>query len=120
MAEKEYDFHRVMEAGTRGHLFMQDREIRQVVVFDRYLCMVRTGEELFAMKNKCPHSGGTIADGFLDANCDIVCPLHRFRFSIRDGKNTSGEGYYLENYPVEIREGKVYVGLPRKRFLGIF
>ncbi len=120
MAEKEYEFHRVMEAGTRGFAFMRDKEIRKVLVLDRFVCMVRIKEELHAMKNKCPHAGGPIHEGFLDEHCNIVCPLHRFRFSIIDGKNTSGEGYRLQNYPVEIREGAVYVGLPKQRFLGIF
>lgn len=118
--QKEYDFHRVMEAGERGADFMREREVRKVLVLDRFLAMVKVDGEIYALKGKCPHSGGPMWNGFLNANCDLVCPLHRFAFSVKDGKNTSGEGFWLEPYPVEIREGKVYVGLPRKKFLGIF
>jgi len=50
-----------------------------------------------------------MADGFIDATGQVVCPLHRYRFNIKNGRNTSGEGYYLKTYPLERREDGLYV-----------
>jgi hypothetical protein len=30
---------------------------------------------------------------------------------MENGRNTSGEGYYLKTYPIEIREDGIYIGL---------
>jgi 3-phenylpropionate/trans-cinnamate dioxygenase ferredoxin subunit len=40
-----------------------------------------------------------------------VCPLHRYRFSLANGRNTSGEGYFLKTYPVKEDDDGVWVGL---------
>jgi 3-phenylpropionate/trans-cinnamate dioxygenase ferredoxin subunit len=39
---------------------------------------------------------------------------------MKNGRNVSGEGYYLKHWPVEVREEGVYVGLESKSFLGLF
>jgi 3-phenylpropionate/trans-cinnamate dioxygenase ferredoxin subunit len=62
------------------------------------LCLAVKDERLFACAAKCPHAGGRMADGFMDALGNIVCPLHRYRFSLEKGYNSSGEGF-LENLP---------------------
>jgi 3-phenylpropionate/trans-cinnamate dioxygenase ferredoxin subunit len=38
--------------------------------------------------------------------------VHRYKFSLQNGRNTSGEGYYLKTYPVEVRGEAIFVGLP--------
>jgi nitrite reductase/ring-hydroxylating ferredoxin subunit len=68
--------------------------------------------KLFAFAYKCPHAGGILADGYIDALGNVVCPMHRYKFSMTNGRNVSGEGYYLKRWPVEVREDGVYVGLP--------
>lgn len=67
---------------------------------------------------KCPHAGGIMEDGFIDAAGNIACPLHRYKFSLQNGRNVSGEGYYLKTHPVEIREDGVYVGFEEKGLFG--
>jgi len=50
-----------------------------------------------------------MADGFVDGMGQVVCPLHRYRFNIKNGRNTSGEGYYLKTYPLEQRADGIYI-----------
>lgn len=76
----------------------------------RKICIGRKGDELFAFAYKCPHAGGILAYGHLDANGHLVCPLHRYRFDICNGRNVSGEGYYLKHWPVRVDEEGVFVG----------
>lgn len=73
------------------------------------ICVARHSENYFAFAYKCPHAGGIMADGHIDALGNVVCPLHRYKFSLQNGRNVSGEGYYLKHWPIEIREEGVFV-----------
>ena len=75
---------------------------------------------LFAFAHKCPHAGGYLADGYIDPLGNVVCPIHRYKFCMKNGRNVSGEGYYLKHWPVEIREEGVFVGLESNRLFGLF
>jgi nitrite reductase (NADH) small subunit len=37
---------------------------------------------LYLVANRCPHRGGPLKFGFVNANDEIVCPLHGGAFSI--------------------------------------
>jgi nitrite reductase/ring-hydroxylating ferredoxin subunit len=74
-------------------------------------CIGRWQGKYFAFAFKCPHAGGILSDGFIDAMGNIVCPLHRYKYSMSNGRNISGEGYYLKHWAVEVREDGVYVEL---------
>ncbi len=91
------------------------------------MCVVETGgkklsiakykDQIFAFAYKCPHAGGVLADGCLDAVGYAVCPIHRYKFDLMNGRNVSGEGYYLKIYPVECRPDGIFVGFEEKGFL---
>lgn len=94
--------------------------LAEIQVNGKMVCVARVGDVLFGCAHKCPHAGGHMADGYIDALGNIVCPLHRYKFNLQNGRNVSGEGYYLKTYPVEIREDGVYVGMESKGLLGFF
>jgi nitrite reductase/ring-hydroxylating ferredoxin subunit len=73
------------------------------------ICVGRHNGKLYAFAYKCPHASGIMADGYIDALGNIVCPVHRYKFSLQNGRNTSGEGYYLKHWAVEERVDGVYV-----------
>jgi nitrite reductase/ring-hydroxylating ferredoxin subunit len=74
------------------------------------VCIAKFKDEVFAFAYKCPHAGGILADGYIDALGNIVCPVHRYKYDMKNGRNISGEGYYLKHWAVEIREDGVFVG----------
>ena len=76
----------------------------------RRICIAKFKEELFAFAYNCPHAGGMLAEGYIDALGNIVCPVHRYKYDMKNGRNSSGEGYYLKHWPVETRGDGVYVG----------
>lgn len=94
--------------------------LTEIAAGDKRICIGKYNGELFAFAAKCPHAGGVLAEGFIDALGNVVCPLHRYRFCMKNGRNISGEGYYLKHWPVEIREEGVFIGLEGKSFLGLF
>ena len=82
--------------------------------------LARNAGKLYACAYKCPHASGILADGFIDAVGNVVCPLHRFKFNLKNGRNVSGEGYYLKVYAVEVRQAGVFVGFEENTWLDIF
>ena len=72
-------------------------------------CIGRYNGKLYAFAYNCPHASGIMADGYIDALGNIVCPVHRYKFNLQNGRNTSGEGYYLKHWPVDVREDGVYI-----------
>ncbi len=91
----------------------------EVMAEDKRICVGRYKEELFAFAAKCPHASGFFVDGFIDALGNVVCPLHRYKFCMKNGRNVSGEGYHLKHWPVEVKADGVYVGMESKGFFGL-
>ena len=75
------------------------------------ICLTRFEGAWYAFAYKCPHASGIMADGYIDALGNVVCLVHRYKFSLKNGRNTTGEGYYLKTWPVERREDGLYVGM---------
>lgn len=86
----------------------------------RTITLAKINNNVFACAHKCPHASGILANGFIDAVGNIVCPLHRYKFSLHNGRNVSGEGYYLKTYPIEQREAGVFVGFEEASWLSLF
>ena len=80
------------------------------------LCIAFHKDQIFACPQKCPHAGGILADGYIDGAGNIVCPLHRYKYSLKNGRNVSGEGYYLKTFAVEEREDGVYINMNESTF----
>jgi 3-phenylpropionate/trans-cinnamate dioxygenase ferredoxin subunit len=72
-------------------------------------------EELYAFAYKCPHAGGVMAEGFVDSLGNAVCPLHRYKFSLKTGRNSTGEDY-LKTYQTEVNENGVFIIFEEKRW----
>lgn len=108
MAEKSYDWQLVAE--DPAMLDFGENGIAVAEVKDKKICIGRQGDRYFGFAYKCPHAGGILADGYIDALGNVVCPLHRYKFSMENGRNTSGEGYYLKTWPVEHRPDGLWVG----------
>ena len=94
--------------------------IAEVEADGKRICIGRYNEEVFSFAHKCPHASGFFSEGYIDPLGNITCPVHRYKFSMKNGRNVSGEGYYLKTWPVEIREDGIYVGLDKKRFFDLF
>ena len=94
-----------------NELDFASNNIAVVEVKGKKICIGKYQQSLFAFAFKCPHAGGILADGYIDALGNVVCPLHRYKYSMQNGRNTSGEGYYLKHWEVEVREEGVYVSM---------
>lgn len=102
-------WHRI--AAHPNELTFASNHIAVVEAEGKKLCIARYNDTYYSFAYKCPHASGIMADGFIDALGHVVCPLHRYRFNMQNGRNVSGEGYFLKTYPVELREDGLFVGL---------
>ena len=109
MPPPKYKWHKL--ADHISEIPFGENNIAVVEVNGKKTCIARHNQTLFAFTYKCPHAGGILADGYIDALGNVVCPLHRYKYSIQNGRNVSGEGYYLTHWPVELREDGVFLGL---------
>lgn len=89
----------------------KSNELTEVKVEGKSIGLLKKDDKIFAFAALCPHAGAALCMGWLDAMGRIVCPLHQYRFDPANGRNTSGEGYKLKTYPVEVREDFIYIAL---------
>ena len=106
---KKIKWHRVAE--DSGELRFAENNISVAEAGGKTICIGKYNDQLFGFAYKCPHASGILANGYIDPLGNVVCPLHRYKFNITHGRNTSGEGYYLKTYPIELRPDGVYVGI---------
>jgi 3-phenylpropionate/trans-cinnamate dioxygenase ferredoxin subunit len=114
MKEKKYQWHKI--ADSLEEINFQSNAMAEIVVAGKTICVARKKEQLLACTQKCPHAGGILANGFIDALGNVVCPLHRYKFNLQNGRNSSGEGYFLKTFPIEIRKDGVFVGFEENNF----
>lgn len=84
--------------------------IKRVKAGGKTLCLVCYENEVFALSARCPHAGGDLTQGWCKEG-KLICPIHRYSFDLKTGKGSPGQNDYIDNYPVEIRDGLVYIGI---------
>jgi len=79
--------------------------------------LLRAGDEVFAVRNTCPHMKVPLSVGKFDGT-HIQCRLHGSRYDVRSGQRDKkawmaggmGEAT-LQTYPLTLRDGRVFVEL---------
>lgn len=90
--------------------------LAEIDINGKIICLAKHHDQVFACTQKCPHAGGLLAEGHMDAFGNLVCPLHKYKFNLKNGRNVSGEGYYLKTFPIDEREDGVFVCLEGSLF----
>ncbi len=109
MLQKKYKWYKIAE--EISDLQFGHNNIVRVEVGGKKICIVKKSVGLAACTAKCPHAGGNMADGHVDKNENIVCPVHRYVFSLENGRDVTGEGYFLKVYPVKINDVGIFLGI---------
>lgn len=76
---------------------------KQIAIFD-------TPQGIRACDNRCPHEGFPLSEGSISDGCTLTCNWHNWKFNLENGDNLYG-GDRLRTYPVELRDGEVWVEL---------
>ncbi|RCH55881.1 Rieske (2Fe-2S) protein [Mucilaginibacter hurinus] len=74
------------------------------------ICLVSDAGELFALSSVCPHAGANLAGGWCNDG-EIICPFHRYSYSLKTGRGAKGQNDYVDTYPVKVENGVVFIGI---------
>jgi len=85
-----------LKDGARVHVEVDGRE----------LTILRQGDQVYALRNRCPHANGRLGDGAV-VDGKIVCPLHQWRFSLTDGSTRRDPRLRAETIEVRLREDDI-------------
>jgi len=72
-----------------------------------------------AVNNKCPHAGGSLAEGTLNGST-VTCPRHKAQFDVRTGEATGKAKIFVlqmmpgnvERYQVKVEGTDISVEMP--------
>jgi 3-phenylpropionate/trans-cinnamate dioxygenase ferredoxin subunit len=68
-------------------------------------------DQFYAVRDECSHASIPLSEGEIDG-CTLECWLHGSRFDLRTGEPTGLPATEpVPVYPVEVRDGDVYVSL---------
>jgi 3-phenylpropionate/trans-cinnamate dioxygenase ferredoxin component len=85
------------------------------IVGEERVALFLVDGEVFALRDLCPHQGALLSEGAAYAQDDgdpvVVCPVHYWMFSLRDGHSPSSPAFQACTYPVKVEEEQVLVGL---------
>jgi nitrite reductase/ring-hydroxylating ferredoxin subunit len=109
VSEKKITWHKI--ADHANEIEFGDNNIAVIELKGKKICVAKFKDSIFVFAYKCPHAGGILADGYIDVLGNVVCPVHRYKYDLKNGRNNTGEGYYLKNWPVQINESGVFMGV---------
>jgi nitrite reductase (NADH) small subunit len=93
------------------------REGRAVQFGDLQLAIFNTGDRFLAVENRCPHSGGPLADGIV-GGATVTCPLHNWRICLDSGEVSrpcESGAPPVRTFPVEVVDGIVMLACDQAR-----
>lgn len=83
-----------------------------VKVKGHVIALFRHGGAIYAIENTCPHQGGPLGEGYLEANGVVSCPWHGWTFDLKTGVSPLDRDVRVGCYPVIVEAGQVVVELP--------
>ncbi len=87
---------------------------RMVVVGGSPVCLFRIGDDVFALDDRCPHAGASLARGYLEDGV-VRCRIHHWGFRIHDGVYVDEDNPRCNARPIPVRviDGQVAVAMPK-------
>lgn len=71
------------------------------------VAVLRDGDGVTVIPDRCPHAGGSLGSGWIEEG-EVVCPLHRWRFRLRDGRCMTVRGHDVHQYDAKVDDGGIW------------
>jgi nitrite reductase/ring-hydroxylating ferredoxin subunit/uncharacterized membrane protein len=99
-----------MDVGADDELGVDQMKLLRIG--SRRVVLARTEQGYVAFDDRCTHKGGPLSDGSLSCGT-VQCPWHGSQFDVHSGAVKHGPARDgIECYPVETRDGRVWLRLP--------
>ncbi|MFC5049327.1 nitrite reductase small subunit NirD [Rubritalea spongiae] len=83
----------------------------QIAIFN-----IPTEQKWYAVQNFNPQNQRMVLSRGLTGDADgepiVICPLHKYRYSLISGECLTDSAYKLDTYPIREEEGELLVGTP--------
>jgi nitrite reductase (NADH) small subunit len=98
-----------IEIGTLADIPKQGARV--VRTKDGDIAVFRTAaDELFALRDRCPHKGGQLSQGIVYGN-KVACPLHDWKINLDTGLAVAPDEGCAARYPVRLDGETVFLSL---------
>ncbi len=67
-------------------------------------------DEVFAMKDECPHKQGPLSQGIVHGNT-VTCPMHNWKIDLASGEALGPDEGCTNVFTTKVENGKVYIDL---------
>jgi len=81
---------------------------KTVEVNDRLVAVFYSGGDYFAIDDLCPHAGASLGAGYVE-DCVVLCPLHAWRFDVRDGTWCDNRRLKVDAFDVRVKGDEIQV-----------
>lgn len=89
---------------------------RVVRIDGKDIALFRTsGDEIFALLDRCPHRGGPLSQGIVHGQC-VTCPLHDWVIDLTSGEARAPDEGRATRFAVRIDGNEVALGIPADFF----
>lgn len=85
-------------------------QIREFQVGGKAVAIANVAGKLFAINSVCLHHGGPLGEGDLEGSV-VSCPWHGWQYDVTTGKLVQEPDSAVQCYPVEVRDGAIFVDL---------
>ncbi|BAU49450.1 nitrite reductase [Sulfurifustis variabilis] len=68
------------------------------------------GDEVFALRDRCPHKGGPLSQGIVHGR-RVACPLHDWKVHLDTGLAVAPDEGCAARFPLRVEGGRVFLSL---------
>lgn len=86
---------------------------RTFEVDDRLIAVFHSQGAYHAIDDLCPHAGASLGAGHVE-NCVVICPLHAWRFDVRDGTWCDNRRMQVDAFEVRVVGDEIQVSTEPK------
>lgn len=98
------DFTRVCDAAE-----LVENQLKKASVNGTDIVLLKRGNEIFALGEKCSHLGGPLSEGQVEGDT-VRCPWHGSRFCLRDGSVVDGPATNPQpKLEVQVRNASIFI-----------
>lgn len=86
---------------------------KTVEVDGRLVAVFYVDNQYHAIDDLCPHAGASLGAGYVE-DCVVLCPLHAWRFDIRDGTWCDNRRLKVDAFDVRVQDDEIQVSMTPK------
>ena len=101
---------KIFNTNTEALERIQPNQPQLVTIGAKRICVIRLGNDFFAVGDKCSHNGESLSKGKVNFLGEVICPWHGYRFNVKTGQ--CAESYPdIPTYPVKADAEGFFIGI---------